>query len=260
MYCLAVAAEKTGVRIHCVTVMSNHYHACITDPQMKVAEFYGWLHKYVAKAINCSLGRKENLWSTDKTSVIPLESPEDVLDKTTYTLCNPVSAHLVAKAKNWKGVWLYRQSHSQTIRRPDVYFQSDGEMPDVAELKIYRPPSHENMRPHIYEKLVVAEIAHREHTIAREMQEARQSFMGMDAVLKQSYKDKPKSAESHRTVNPKFASVNKWLRINAIKRYKQFVSDYMLSRDAFKKGNRDVYFPFGTYALRVHLGVNVAPG
>jgi putative transposase len=248
------------VKIHCATVMSNHWHAVVTDPHMRVAEFYGWLHEYVAKAINCSTGRWENLWNSGKTSVIPLESPEDVLEKTVYTLCNPVRAHLVAKAKNWKGVWLYRQGHSRIIQRPEVYFQSDGDMPDVAELKIHQPPSHENMSPHAYEKLVATEMGHREQAIASKMRANGQRFMGMDAVLKQSRKDRPQSCEPRRELNPGFAALNKWVRINAIKRYKQFLSDYIRARDAFKSGNRDVFFPFGTYALRVHLGVNIAPG
>ena len=78
--------------------------------------------------------------------------------------------------------------------------------------------------------------------------------------MKQSHKDKPNTVEPRRKLNPEFASINKWIRINAIKRYKQFVSDYIQAREAFRTGNRDVLFPFGTYALRIHLGVNVAPG
>ena len=260
LYCLAIAAEKTGVRLHCVTVMSNHWHAILTDPHMKVSEFYGWVHKYTAKAINSSLGRRENLWSSEKTCAIPLESPEDVLDKTAYTLCNPVSAYLIAKGKKWTGVWLYRQNHSRKIQRPDVYFQSDGDMPEVAELKIYKPPSHENLSENSYEELVAAELALREQTIAREMQEVGKSFAGMDAVLRQAHIDKPKSFNPKRNLNPKFSAIDKWLRISAIARYKQFVADYRDAREKFKTGHREVFFPFGTYALRIHLGVNVAPG
>ena len=31
-YCLAVAARKTGVLVHAVCFMSNHWHGVITDP------------------------------------------------------------------------------------------------------------------------------------------------------------------------------------------------------------------------------------
>lgn len=52
-----------------------------------------------------------------------------------------------------------------------------------------------------------------------------QRFMGMDAVMLQSCKEKPRSTEARRGINPKFFATDKWLRIDAIKRCKQFVSN-----------------------------------
>lgn len=37
--------------------MSNHWQVVVTDPDRRVAEFYAWVHKYVAKAVNASYGR-----------------------------------------------------------------------------------------------------------------------------------------------------------------------------------------------------------
>ena len=260
LYCIAAAAEKTGVKLHCACVMPNHWHAIVTDPCMKISEFYGWIHEYVAKAINCSLGRWENLWSTDKTSVIPLESPEDVLNKTLYTLCNPVSAHLIARTSKWRGVWLYKKGHSQKVQRPDAYFRTDGDMPEEVALNICQPPSHAHMSAHEFEELIAAEVCTREQKVAGAMQETGHSFMGMDAVLKLAHSDKPKSRAYRRKLNPKFAAVDKKLRTNIINRYRQFLSDYVQALELFKAGNRDVVFPPGTYALRIHVGVKVAPG
>jgi hypothetical protein len=36
LYCCAVAAENTGVLLHAVSVLSNHYHAVVTDVAGKV--------------------------------------------------------------------------------------------------------------------------------------------------------------------------------------------------------------------------------
>ena len=260
LYCIAIAAEKTGVVVHSATVVSNHWHCIATDPHMKIAEFYAWVHKYVAKAVNCLKGREENLWSTDKPSVIPLESAGAVLDKVTYCLCNPVSAQLVARAKSWKGVWLYKRSHSQTVQRPDVYFKTDGEMPVQIKLQICPPPSHANMSTNEYEITVATEIFRREQEIAAEMRAAHRTFMGMDAVMRQAHHGKPKNAEKRSALHPKFAAKDKHQRISAIKRYKQFVADYMKARKVYKTGNHDVIFPCGTYALRIHAGVKTAPG
>jgi REP element-mobilizing transposase RayT len=55
-YCLAVAAERTGVRVHAACVLSNHWHAVVSDPHGRLPVFTELLHKYVAKAVNASLG------------------------------------------------------------------------------------------------------------------------------------------------------------------------------------------------------------
>ena len=260
LYCIAMAAQKTGVRLHAACVMSSHWHAIVSDFDTNVAQFYTWVHKYVAKAVNCARGRKENLWSSEKPSVISLESPEDVLDKIVYTLCNPVSAQLVARGENWSGVWLYRQSHSRIVKRPDVYFADEGTMPEEVELTICQAHSYENMSIDAYEILIADEIAREEGNIADEMTATNKKFMGMDMVLRQSHNDKPTSREQCTGVNPRFAAKNKELRIAIIKRYKQFVSLYREALKAWKNGNRDTEFPAGTYAMRIHARVNVAPG
>ena len=260
LYCIAVAAQKTGIRVHAACVMSNHWHAIVSDPHTSIAEFYAWVHKYVAKAINCSRGRWENLWSSEKTDAIRLESPEDVLDKTVYTLCNPVSAGLIARAGTWKGVWLYRQSHSQIVKRPSVYFKEDGTMPQTVELTIHQAPGHENMSIDAYEKRIAEEIVQEESNIADEMTAANRRFLGMNAVLRQSHGGRPASFEIRRGMNPRFASRDKELRISAIKRYEQFVSQYWQALKAWRQGNREVQFPAGTYAMRIRASVNVSPG
>jgi putative transposase len=260
LYCIAVAAQKTGIRLHTACVMTNHWHAVVSDSGTKVAEFYEWVHKYVAKAVNCARGREENMWASGKASVIRLEAPEDVLDKTVYTLCNPVSAGLIARAETWKGVWLYRQSHSQVVKRPTVYFKEDGTMPKTVTLTIHPAPIQENISIDVYEKRIAGQIAHEENKIADEMSATNKRFMGMSAVMRQSHGDRPKSLEIRRGMNPRFAAKDKELRIRIIERYEQFVFHYRQALKAWRAGNREVAFPPGTYAMRIHASVNVAPG
>ncbi|MBN2530996.1 MAG: hypothetical protein JXR76_31710 [Deltaproteobacteria bacterium] len=83
--------------------------------------------------------------------------------------------------------------------------------------------SNESMRPDVFERLIGEDIARQEKEIADEMRKNGQTFMGMDAVLKQYHKDKPQSREVLRSMNPNFFALYKWLRIDAIKRYKNFV-------------------------------------
>ena len=260
LYCLAVAAYKTGVLIHVVTVISNHYHIEVTDPNTKIAEFYGWLHKYVAKAVNCSLGRFENMWSSEKVSVIALKEKEDVLDKIVYTLANPVQARLVAHGSKWPGVWLYKKSHTQVVERPEVYFREDGDMPARVRLTIQPPPQFEHLSDEEYEQLVESKLAEREREIHKEMEAKGHSFLGIRGVMAQRHQSSPLSREKRFVLNPKIAAKNKWLRQEAIYRRKEFLRAYREAYEKWRCGDREVVFPAGTYALRIHSGVKCAPG
>ena len=57
-----------------------------------------------AKCQNALRGRWENFWSSEQTSVVRLVDPDDVLDKMTYALTNPVKDGLVERAHHWPGV------------------------------------------------------------------------------------------------------------------------------------------------------------
>ncbi|MBN2527592.1 MAG: hypothetical protein JXR76_14455 [Deltaproteobacteria bacterium] len=131
-------------------------------------------------------------------------------------------------------------------------------MPKTVELQIHVPVSLENMGVVAYEKLIEEQLSTQEDEIAQAMRKKRQTFMGMGAVLQQSYTARPQSTEERRSMNPKFFSLEKKLRINAIRRYKFFVSQYWDALKRWKEGKRDAMFPAGTYAMRIHSGVSVS--
>jgi hypothetical protein len=149
-------------------------------------------------AVNASRGRWENLWSSEKTSVIPLGSTNDVLGKMVYTLANPVQAQLVPKGSNWPGVWLFRSCHSQTVRRPDVYFRKDGDMPDQINLTIAPPPHLSYHSQEAYEGLVEEKLFRREQKIAAKMAAKGREFFGVRAIMKQHPTASPKNREPRR--------------------------------------------------------------
>ena len=141
-YCVAVASERYGIRVHALCVLSNHYHLVASDPAGTLPRFLQWVHEYVAKCVNASIGRWENLWSSEATSVVRLEAGEDVVDKMVYCLVNPVSAGLVAHGEKWPGVRsspLDLLGASYEVERPPVFFREDGPMPARATLRFSRP-------------------------------------------------------------------------------------------------------------------------
>src|SRR6478609_4721932 len=95
IYCLAVAAERHGIRVLFTAAMSNHHHTGIYDPDGNYPAFLEYFHKLFAKCQNALRGRWENFWASEQTSVVRLVGGEDVLSKLVYAVCNPVQAALV---------------------------------------------------------------------------------------------------------------------------------------------------------------------
>jgi hypothetical protein len=256
---LAVAASKTGVLLHAVCFMSNHWHGVLSDPFARLPEFLEHFHRLFAKAQNASLGRWENLWSSDKTSVVLLVSDADVLEKMAYTIANPTVAGLVRSPREWPGVITARVGERLAVDMPDVFFDPEGALPHTVTLEFTRPP--------IYTQLETAVLArHLAVAVERHVREAREHlakqgrrFIGAKAVLQQSFDAVPKTIEPRRNPNPRIAAAHTPERVQAIRRLLAFLRDYRAAWLAWRDGNRARVFPAGTYALRVYARVACAP-
>ena len=277
LYCLAIAAKNAGVLIHSICVISNHYHIVLKDPDMRIPEFMEYLNKYVAKCVNAVLGRWENLWASEPPSVVRLVDDQDVMDKMVYSLANPVAARLVSRGDHWPGVRLTGQMWEDSpilVKRPDVFFRKEGKMPDVAELKLTRPLIFEDRSASELAQDLNQAVEQREAELRQEAAlEFKQHrgkgrrkgakkkgyFLGRKKVLAQSPFARPKSRTPRRALRPQVACRNKWGRIEALQRVKEFVQAYRAAYRKWKQGIRDVVFPAGTYQLRVHAGVTCSP-
>src|SRR5204862_8073336 len=133
VYCLAVAAQRYGIRVLFTAAMSNHHHTGIEDPDGNYPAFLEHFHKLFAKCQNSLRGRWENFWSSEQTSVVRLVDPGDVLDKMVYALTNPVAAGLVDRAHRWPGITSLMATLTEkalTAQRPKHFFRDEGSMPE----------------------------------------------------------------------------------------------------------------------------------
>jgi len=254
-YCLAVAAQQTGVHIHAVCVLSNHYHLALTDPEARKPEFVEILNKYVAKCMNTHYGRVENFFAGSvQPSYVDLATPVAMLDKLLYIVCNPVEAGLVRRSVDWPGVCLWRPGTYKT-RRPSVFFSKTGEMPKSVPLEI-RPISYPGVNNHReYIELVGQAIALRETKIRSRRKLAKKTFLGAKTVLAQAPTDSPDSPRSRRRISPRVATRNKWRCIEVLQRLEAFGSDHSRCFETWRSGDRQVAFPAGTYQMRIHHSV-----
>jgi hypothetical protein len=247
-YCLAYASLRTGILIHAVMVMSNHYHLVVTDPEGVLPSFMERLNKLVAKCMNASLGRWENLWATEPPSYVRLIGADAILDKIAYTVANPVEAGLVERGAEWPGVVHYKPG-SFRVKRPPVFFRPEGGMPDELVLEIVPPPL-EGMTPDEATRAVAGAVRAREEALRQQARRQGRKFLGAHAVLRQKVLAGPTTPEPRRVLSPQVATRNKWLRIEALTRNRAFVVAY---RDALArwKIDRTVEFPAGTFAMRL---------
>jgi hypothetical protein len=253
IYCLAEAAARFQIQVLFTVAMSNHHHTGIYDPNGNYPAFLEHFHKLFAKCQNATRGRWENFWSSEQTSVVRLVDPSDVLDKMTYALTNPVKDGLVERAHHWPGVSsisFLLHGTSMVASRPKHFFREEGPMPESVRLSFCRPRGFEHLSPPEFVTLVLERVRQVEQACAVERQRTGRCILGRRAVLAQRWSDRPDTRELRRDLNPSVAARNKWRRIEALLRNRDFREAYRSARERFISGARDVLFPAGTYWLR----------
>ena len=253
IYCLAVAAQRHGIRVIFTMAMSNHHHTGVEDPEGNYPAFLEYFHKLFAKCQNAHRGRWENFWSSEQTSVVRLVDPGDVIDKMVYALCNPVKDGLVERAQHWPGASsLDAVTHGKPLvaSRPRHFFREDGGMPEVVTLHVSQPCGFKDLSEREFATLVLQRIQTFEETTAAERRRTGKRVIGRRAVLAQEWSARPDSREPRRQLDPRVAARSKWSRIETLLRNRAFRDAYAAARQAFITGVRNVLFPAGTYWLR----------
>jgi len=260
LYVLAVAAQRHGVLVHAVCVLSNHAHLVLTDVEGRLPAFMQYLDSLVARAVNASLGRFEGFWASDGSysAVEPLD-PADVLAKTAYVLANPVAAGLVERAADWPGLWTAPEQiggAKLVAKRPKVFFDPKSHLPETVELALSVPPcfpSAAEFPTRLSEAVAALEEKHQ-----REARSEGRRFLGVARVLRQNPFSRPAPGEPRFGLKPRVAARDKWKRIEALLRLEAFAEQYHQARARWRSGARDVVFPAGTYLLRMMHGVQCA--
>ena len=79
--------------------------------------------------------------------------------------------------------------------------------------------------------------------------------MGAKKIRKQRPLNSPRTRQRKGRVNPRVAARDKWKRIEALQRLKDFVNSYKEAFARWKEGEGEVLFPAGTYWLCRYAGV-----
>lgn len=258
-FILAVVAQRYGIEVHCFCILSNHFHLVVTDPLGTSPAFMRDLCALVARSFNALHGRWENLWAPGSYSAVALLTPEDVLEKMAYVLANPAAADLVQRGSEWPGLWSApAQIGGAPMRtdRPRHFFREEGPMPGFGTLQLVCPPGFESLEA--FRAELERRVTGLEDEAARKREEKGRTVLGAKRVLAQKPQARPATGEPRRGLNPRIAARDKWKRIEAIGRLKEFLHSYRAAWEAFTRGARDAIFPHGTYWMRVAYGATCA--
>jgi putative transposase len=261
LYCLAFAARQTEVRVVFFLAMSNHYHAGVIDQAGRLPEFLETFHKLLAKHQNALRGRWENFWASEQTSAVELVGPDDVLDKLVYALTNPVKAHLVERADQWPGassLAAHLDGKPITASRPWRFFRKDGPMPEGLTLSLHRPLGFDHLTPAEFANVLRDRIAAVEKSADESRAASGSRVVGRARIRRQDWRERPKTVEPQRGLNPRAACKNVWRRIETLCRNKAWIEAYRAARDSWRAGTACL-FPAGTYWLRRFGGVPCDP-
>lgn len=260
LYILAVAAERYGVQVHVLTVLSNHYHLLATDPLGELPRFMQYVDSLVARATNRRIKRAENLWSAEASyNAVRHGSREDVVAKAAYVLANPVAAGLVQHGHEWPGIRTAPEQLGNlrlTLKRPPGLFRDAGPTPESAELRLTLPSCFESVDE--FQRLVSRATSDLEAEHRRRAQAEQRSFLGCARILAQSPFARPTTVEPRGGLIPRVAASDPEIRAAEITRERAFRKAYREAWGDRQGGKRDVVFPAGTYLLRVMHGARCA--
>lgn len=260
-YVIGRAQLKYGFEFHGGVVMGDHVHYDTTDVRANRPRYKDSIHTCLARGINARLGRSDAMWSPGGSCDTTTPTDEENLRDLAYTDVNPVKAGLVKWGHLWPGFTTFgwRFGETRAFRRPDWFFDPDNpENPPVVTVMRVRPKgSYPDVSNDELSALLMRLCREKQREKQREMKAKHRRFMGLKKLARTKWWRQAVSWEDRFTTKPRVASADKWKRIEALQRNRDWARSYAKAYDEYCRG-LDPVFPHGTYLMRVRYGVRVA--
>jgi len=247
VYCLALAAQRHNIEVHALCAMSNHYHLIITDTDGVLPNFMAWLNRHLAMCVKRLRQWDEVVWEPNVAySAVELTGPAEVLDKMAYVILNPVSAALVRSPEQWPGALSTREALIATnmeAERPDVWFKDT--KPKALSLRLSVPPCFSKREAYLraLDELLDGRLS------ALRVRHQRQGrrYLGRAGVRRTRATEQPRKKKERVGRSPTFSALTRTAWRRASRRLREFRLAYRDAYRAWRRGDRQVVFPAGTW-------------
>ena len=146
------------------------------------------------------------------------------------------------------------------IPRPKTPFFERSGLPEVLTLALTIPPGCEHLTSQQFSAQLAARIASVEAEHRCERHAAGKGFRGKRGLARLDWRDTPGRGGAGRpSFRPKVRATKGHVRRAVLDRIADFLQAYAEALTAFRKGQRDIAFPHGTWALFHRLGIRAAP-
>ena len=265
-YIVALAAEKFGIEVFGVVLMSTQLYVLYRDPRGHRTKFHHKLHRELALFTKAHRGWKGAVFEKDHSQV-RLHGYQAVIDKLGYLVANPVASGAVRYARDWPG-FLTRIDDMGNGQiggpRPEAYYGNRKTAPEEAFTELRLPP---NVLAHYDgDKDAVREAfrSARDEHVAEAHAEIRDKglrYIGAARCRKMNPFKRANAYEVFDTFNAQFSCVgleDEEQRAVA-EEYAKFMSDYNKCREALLRLETGIIWPAGTWKMVHELNHGMAP-
>lgn len=255
-YCLGHYADKHGMTLNAVCVMSTHVHLVAFDRDGNRSLFLRDVNRGIANVVKALRGWRGQVFRP-KPNIVRLLTEQAIVDKIAYVLANPVAAGAVKRFVEWPGLCDaggLSERRQQAVVRPRHFFSRTSELPARVAFKLEPPAALLATRglPKT-RRLIAKAAAHHEAKAQAEIERLNWKIHGPQHCLRMNPFQRAKAYEVFGAREPTFAVLGggRALYTLATTQLRAFRRAYRSALEQWRNRKRHVRFPWGTWLMRV---------
>ena len=231
----------------------------VVDEGSGLPRFQQEANRNAANVLREELHLPANVWSDGSYSFERLDTPQEVIEAIAETYMTPVRDGIVTRPEHWKGLQSLSVGFGGTLHaeRPKKYFAKKTGMPGAVSVTFTLPRMLSPLSEDQVNEQIRVVMERRGEEIRLEMAKKGERPLGMTRALKANpRRTQPvrRWRKREKDEEKEWVGQEKWghrVAPEFLVRWKAFLERYRAALAAWRSGNREVVFPYGTYWMRV---------